>query len=110
MLKDKVIYFGGSLPVPCRHQRGVLALEDETITFRAGQEIEVAIPLARLRGVRMEEVKYYSSIGYFLRLEYEDEGGQPQHLLLEVRSFIRRGRALYKARHWVQELSQRIGG
>ncbi len=109
MLKDRVIYFGGSLPVPCRYQKGVLALEDEAVTFRAGDEIDLVIPLTRLKGVRMEEVKYYSSIGYFLRLEYEDEQGQPQHLLVEVRSFIRRGRTLYKARRWVEELSRRIG-
>ena len=86
-----------------------MALEDEAVTFRAGDEIDLVIPLSHLKAVRMEEVKYYSSIGYFLHLEYEDERGQPQHLLVEVRSFIRRGRALYKARRWVQELTPRIG-
>lgn len=110
MLKDKVIYFGGSIPTPSRHQKGVLALEDEAITFRAGDEINIVIPLSRVKGVQKEEVKYYSSIGYFLRLEYEDEQGQPQHLVVEVRSFIRRGRTLYKTRQWVEELSKKIGG
>lgn len=111
MLKDlKVIYFGGSFPAPSRYQKGTLSFDGEIITFRAGGEINLVIPLARLKGVRMEEVKYYSSIGYFLRIEYEDEKGGPQHLLVEVRSFIRRGRALYKARRWVEELSRRIQG
>lgn len=110
MLKDKVIYFGGSLPIPCRYQKGVLALEDGVVTFRADEEIKVTIPVVSLKEVRMEEVKYYSSIGYSLRLEYEDERGQPQHLVVEVKSFVRRGWALYKARRWVEELSRRIGG
>lgn len=110
MLKDKVIYFGGSLPIPCRYQKGVLALEDGVVTFRAGEEIDLAIPLTSLKEVRMEEVKYYSSIGYFLRLEYEDDNGQLQHLVVEMRSFVRRGWALYKARRWVEELSRRIEG
>jgi len=56
------------------------------------------------------EEKYYSSIGYFLRLEHEDEEGQPQHILVEMRSFIRRGQVLYKARQWVKELSRWIRG
>ncbi len=110
MLKDKVIYFGGSLPIPSRQQKGFLALENEAIIFRAGNEIDLVIPLSRVKGVQDEEVKYYSSIGYFLRLEYEDERGQPQHLVVEMRSFIRRGRTLYKTRQWVEELSKRIGG
>ena len=108
MLKSKVIYFGGSLPIPSHHQKGTLAFENDVITFRAGDEIDLVIPLKRLRGVKKEVVKYYSSIGYFLRIEYEDERGQPQHLMLEVRSFIRRGRTLYKTRRWVEELSRRI--
>ena len=110
-MKSKVIYHGGSIPVPSYLQRGEILLDDGILFFNAvGREprysIDLSIPLEKISGARAEERKYYSSVGYFLILEYEDEKGDKQELELEIRAFLRRGRALAISQWWAENLSQ----
>ena len=109
-MKSKVIYHGGSISVPSYLQRGEIKLRDKGLSFSArGREprynIDIAIPLEKISSARAEERKYYSSVGYFLIIEYRDDKGNTQKLELEVRAFIRRGRALAISQWWAEELS-----
>jgi hypothetical protein len=109
-LKSKVIYHGGSLPVPSRLQKGLIQLEAESLHVTAKGEtrrydLDLHIPLDRITRVRAEERKYYSSVGYFLVIEYAGDGERPERLELEIRSFVRRGRAQAISRLWAETLS-----
>jgi len=113
-LRTKVLYHGGSLKVPTRYQKGVLALGEGTLSFRARgrtleEKITLTIPVEKLKRVTMEERMYYSSIGYFLRIEFSDDQDMPGELIVEVRSFLRRLRALLTAQKWVEVLGDIIG-
>lgn len=108
-MKSKVIYHGGSISVPSYLQRGEIKLRDKALSFSArGREprynIDMDIPLEKIVGARAEERKYYSSVGYFLIIEYRDDEGDAQELELEIRAFIRRGRALAISQWWAEEL------
>lgn len=111
-MKSKVIYHGGSIPVPSYLQRGTIEINAGTLSFSArGREskydIDIVIPIEKISEARTEERKYYSSVGYFLIVEYEDENGGKQELELEIRAFIRRGRALAISQWWAETLSGR---
>jgi hypothetical protein len=113
-LRTKVLYHGGSLKVPTRYQKGVLALRRGKLSFRAKgrtpqEMIDLTIPVEKLRRVTLEERMYYSSIGYFLRIEFVDDGDVPGELIVEVRSFLRRLRALLTAKKWVEVLRDSMG-
>ena len=109
--KSKVIYHGGSIPVPSYLQRGTIEIDAGILAFNAqGREpryhIDISIPLKKIIGARAEERKYYSSVGYFVIIEYKDENDAKQELELEIRAFIRRGRALAISQWWAKKLSQ----
>lgn len=111
-LRSKVIYHGGSIPVPSYLQKGTIHLEKEVIRFQAKAHdpryhINMTIPVQRIKEVSSEERKYYSSVGYFLIIEYINEQGKEEELELEIRSFLRRGRALALSRLWAETLSER---
>jgi hypothetical protein len=113
-LKTGIIYHGGSIPVPSYLQKGTIELRDQRLLIQARGKpsqpvIDLEIPLDRLRRAAAEERKYYSSVGYFLVLEYSDEKGEDANLELEIRSFVRRGRAQALSRYWAESLSKEKG-
>jgi hypothetical protein len=110
-LKTGIIYHGGSIPVPSYLQKGTIELRDQRLLIQARGKpshpvIDLAIPLEKLHRAAAEERKYYSSVGYFLVLEYIDEKGEDANLELEIRSFVRRGRAQALARYWAESLTR----
>jgi hypothetical protein len=112
-LKSKVIYHGGTIPVPSYFQKGALELRDSLVHFQARGEsekhaVDIRIPLRNLKRVTAEEKKYYSSTGYFLIIQYADAADAQQELELEIRCFGRRGTAQAVARLWAQTLSEHI--
>lgn len=109
-LKSKVLYHGGSIPVPSHLQKGVIELEEGSFYFTASgkspkHDIKMTVPVDRIRRAKAEERKYYSSMGYFLVLEFLDKNGKEETLELEIRSFVRRGRAQAISRLWAETLS-----
>ena len=110
--KSKVIYHGGSIPVPSHLQKGIIKLKDDRFQFLAKGKsekynIRMAISVGHIKSAIAEERKYYSSVGYFLILNYLDDKRKEQILELEIRSFVRRGRAQYFAKQWAEILSRR---
>ena len=92
-LKTKVIYHGGSIPVPSHLQKGIIELKDDQFRFIAKGKsdkynIHMSVPLGYIKSAIAEERKYYSSVGYFLILKYLDDKGKEQILELEIRSFV----------------------
>jgi len=109
-LRSKVIYHGGSLPVPCRFQKGTLARDGGRLLFSVKgpgrkYDIDLVIPLGSIREVLPEEKKYYSTTGYFLLLGYVDSAGRKQDLEIELRCFCRRARGRAVLRMWIESLS-----
>jgi len=112
-LKTKVLYCGGSLPVPSHLQKGVIEIRDGLFYFRARGKspkhtIDIRIPMANIKRVVPEEKKFYSSVGYFLRVAYVDDDGRDEEIEMEIRCFIRRGRTQVLMNHWVEMLSPKI--
>ena len=96
--------------MPSHLQKGVIEITGEAFHFRAKgkaprYDISVSVPAANIRRAFVEERKYYSSVGYMLILGYTDQDGGEQDLELEIRSFVRRGRAQALARLWAETLS-----
>ena len=113
-MKSKVIYHGGSIPVPSYLQKGSIAIDDDTLIFdvrgkESRYDIDIRVPLEKIADARAEERKYYSSVGYFLIIEYLDEDDEKQELELEIRAFLRRGRALAISQWWAEYLSSATG-
>lgn len=109
-LKSKVIYHGGSLPVPSYLQKGEIQLRNGSFHFYTKGKslkypIDVSVPIANIRSAVAEERKYYSSIGYFLIIEYINNHGEKEKLEFEIRSFGRRGRAQAILQLWAEALS-----
>lgn len=109
-LKSGVIYQGGTLPIPCRLQKGTVGLEEGALRLLARAkdprfDLDLRIPLDRIERAAAEERKYYSSVGYFLVIDFRGEDGAPARVELEIRSFIRRGRTQALCRHWAEVLS-----
>ncbi len=108
-LKSGVIYHGGTLPIPSHLQKGTLKLEAGTLRLLArGKDprfdVDLRIPLDRIENAAAEERKYYSSVGYFLLIDFRGEDGEANRVDLEIRSFIRRGRTQALCRHWADLL------
>jgi hypothetical protein len=112
-LKSKVIYHGGTIPVPSHFQKGLLESRDGILHFLAKgkseqYDIHLSIPLSSLRAVEAEEKKYYSSTGYFLHIQFADTQNALQKLEIEIRCFGRRGTAQAVARLWQETLTGHI--
>ncbi len=110
-LKSKVIYHGGSLPVPTYFQKGKIEIKEGAFHFYTKGEslkypIDINIPIANIKSVVAEEKKYYSSVGYFLIVRYIDTKGKEENLELEIRSFGRRGRAQAISQLWAETLAK----
>ena len=111
-LKSKVLYHGGTIPVPSHLQKGLIELEENSFHFTASgkspkHDIQMTIPIDRIKGAKAEERKYYSSMGYLLVIEFLDETGKEETLELEIRSFVRRGRAQAISKLWSETLSDK---
>lgn len=111
-LKSGVIYHGGTLPVPSRLQKGTLELQGGVLRLQARCEdprfdLNLRIPFERIERAAAEERKYYSSVGYFLVIDYRGEEESTTRIELEIRSFIRRGRTQALCRHWADRLTAR---
>ncbi|MCP4666152.1 MAG: hypothetical protein GY849_07275 [Deltaproteobacteria bacterium] len=111
-LKSRVIYHGGSIPVPSHLQKGLIQVEEGSFRFMAAgksakHDIHMSIPVDRIKSAKAEERKYYSSMGYFLIIQFLDKDGKEGALDLEIRSFVRRGRAQAISRLWAETLSDR---
>jgi len=112
-LKSGVIYHGGSIDTPSHLQKGIIRLDNGTFSFQAEGKsplfnIDIRIPEKDIISAKAEERKYYSSVGYFLILEYLDNHRKKQKIDLEIRSFIRRGRAQAISRLWAEILTHKI--
>jgi hypothetical protein len=108
-LKSKIIYQGGTLPVPSRLQKGIIRIQGDRFLLRCPQEnplydLDLNLPLTRILSAQARERKYYSSVAYLLIVDFLDQQEQRQTLELEIRSFIRRGRAQALSRFWAELL------
>jgi hypothetical protein len=109
--QNGIIYHGGTLPVPSRLQKGSLRLQGDRLLIRCPQEdplynLDLSIPLDRIIRAVARERKYYSSVAYLLIIDYLDDQDREIELELEIRSFIRRGRAQALSRYWAELLSK----
>ena len=109
-LKSKVIYHGGSLPVPSYLQKGEIELKEGAFHFYTKGKslkypVDISIPIANIRSTIAEERKYYSSVSYFLIIQYVGNREKEEKLELEIRSFGRRGRAQALSQLWAEALS-----
>jgi len=114
-LNSRVLYHGGSYPVPSVHQKGRLVFDRARLVLtavgkRKQYPIHIDIPIAAIVTATTEEQKYYSSTAYMLIIEFDDESGRRDTIELEIRSFGRRGRAQAISRLWAQTLSETKGG
>ncbi len=112
-IKTKVLYCGGSLPVPSYLQKGIIEIKNGSFCFRAGGQsakhaIDIRIPMANIKKAIPEEKKFYSSVGYFLRVEYLGDSGKNEEIEMEIRCFIRRGRTQALMNLWVEMLSPKV--
>ena len=108
-LRTKVHYCGGTIPVPSHMQKGTIEIKNRSFCIiargkSAKHSLDIQIPLENITKAVPVEKKYYSSIGYFLHLEYQDDGGKEQDIELEIRCFIRRGRTQALMNWWVERL------
>jgi hypothetical protein len=111
-LKTKIFYCGGTIPVASHQQKGTIEIKDGSLYLVAGgksakQAVDIIIPLVNIKSAVPVEKKYYSSVGYFLRIGYLDEMGRDEEIELEIRCFIRRGRTQALMNFWVETLSPR---
>ena len=111
-IRSRVLYHGGSIPVPSHLQKGHIRLEEGLFHFTASgksakYDIRMTIPVDRIESAKAEERKYYSSMGYFLVITFRDREGKEGTLELEIRSFVRRGRAQAISRLWAETLSDK---
>ena len=73
----------------------------------AKHTVDIHIPLNNIKKATPVEKKYYSSIGYFLHVEYLDNRGKEQNIELEIRCFIRRGRTQALMNYWAENLTSK---
>jgi hypothetical protein len=109
---SRILYHGGSNPVPSYYQKGKIKLEGDQLDISAkGKEakydIRISIPVENIQSVSAYENKYYSSTAYMLRLEYQDLDGKKEDIDLEIRSFGKRGRARTISQFWAKTLSEK---
>jgi hypothetical protein len=108
-LKTRVFYSGGTIPVASHQQKGTIEIKNGSLCLVARgkserQTVDIMIPLANIKSVTPVEKKYYSSVGYFLRIGYLDDRGRDEEIELEIRCFIRRGRTQALMNFWVETL------
>ncbi len=108
-IKSRILYHGGSLPVPSYFQKGKIKLEKDRIEISAkGKEarydIHITIPLDHIYKVSAYENKYYSSTAYMLKIEFEGSDKKKETIDLEIRSFGKRGRARAISQFWAKTL------
>jgi len=111
-LKSRILYHGGSLPVPSYFQKGKITLKGEQFEISAkGKEakydIHIKLPLENIQTVSAYENKYYSSTAYMLKLEFINKDGKEANIDLEIRSFGKRGRARAISQFWAKTLSEK---
>lgn len=111
--KTKIHYCGGSIPVPSHLQKGTIEIKDNAFRLIAKGKsekhtVDIRIPLDHIKKAVPVEKKYYSSVGYFLHVEYLDGNGKEENIELEIRCFIRRGRTQALMNYWAEELSSRL--
>ncbi len=109
-LKTKIHYCGGSIPVPSHSQKGTIEILDGLFYLKAKGKtpkhtIDMSIPLANIKKVTPVEKKYYSSVGYFINVEYISNNGNEEDIELEIRCFIRRGRTQALMNYWAENLT-----
>ncbi len=112
-LKTKVHYCGGSIPVPSHLQKGTIEIKDGLFYLKAKGKtpkhtVDMSIPLANIKKATPIEKKYYSSVGYFIKVEYISNNGDEEDIDLEIRCFIRRGRTQALMNWWAETLNPRI--
>ncbi len=108
--KTKVIYRGGSIAIPSTLQKGVIEIKDNYFCIQikgksANQSFDLNIPLSRIKHAAPIEKKYYSSVGYFLNVDYINDNGKEESIDMEIRCFIRRGRTQALMNWWAERLS-----
>ncbi|MBW1972945.1 MAG: hypothetical protein JRI44_08965 [Deltaproteobacteria bacterium] len=113
IFKSRVFLSGGSFPIVCKDQKSILKLEDDKITleikpYNKEKKKRFDIPLKRIKDIRIDKRKSYSTVSYFIIIEYLDQGDVLRDIHLQIRSFIRRGRTLNIANHWVKLIKERI--
>ena len=111
-IKSRVLYHGGSMPVPSYFQKGKIKLEGEELEISVkGKEkkydIYIKIPLGNIQRASAQENKYYSSTAYMLRIEFVNNDGKKEDIDLEIRSFGKRGRARAISQFWAKTLSEK---
>jgi hypothetical protein len=112
-IKTKIHFCGGSIPVPSHLQKGTIEIKDNAfhLTARgksAKHTVDIHIPLDHIIKATPMEKKYYSSVGYFLRVQYLDASENEQYIELEIRCFIRRGRTQALMNYWAEKLFSNI--
>ena len=112
-LKTKIHYCGGSIPVPSHLQKGTIEVKDNVFRIIAKGKstkhtVDIHIPLNNIKKATPVEKKYYSSVGYFLHVEYLDNHGKEENIELEIRCFIRRGRTQALMNHWAKNLTSKV--
>ena len=108
--KSRILFHGGSIPVPSYFQKGRIEIQGDRFRLSARgkaaqDDIDIHFPLNRIQTAEVREKKYYSSTAYMLNSGYVDSDDKPASLELEIRSFGRRGRARAIARLWAKHLS-----
>ena len=111
--KTKIHYCGGSIPVPSHLQKGTIEIKDNAFCLLARGKsekhtVDIRIPLDQIKKAVPVEKKYYSSVGYFLQVEYLDRSGKNERIELEIRCFIRRGRTQALMNYWAGKLSSYV--
>ena len=110
--KSRILYHGGSLPVPSYFQKGKIKLKDGRVEiFAKGKQdkydIHIYIPIENIQTASAYENKYYSSTAHLLKLEFLDTNGKKEDIDLEIRSFGKRGRARAISQFWAKTLSEK---
>ena len=109
-LKSRILYHGGTLPIPAYFQKGKLVYEKGVLSVNAkakDRKFDVALHISKDRLVKVTamEKKYYSSTAYLLQIFYRSEEKREEMLEIEIRSFGRRGRAQAISRCWAEALT-----
>lgn len=114
-LASRILYHGGTLPIPAYFQKGKLVYEKNVLSVNArakDRKFDVALHIAKDRLIKVTAVekKYYSSTAYMLQIFYKNEENREEMLEIEIRSFGRRGRAQAISRCWAETLMAEAAG
>lgn len=114
-LTSRILYHGGTLPIPAYFQKGKLVYEKDLLSVKArakDQRFDITLHISKDRLVQVTAVekKYYSSTAYMLEICYTSEENREEMLEIEIRSFGRRGRAQAISRCWAETLMAEAAG